>query len=125
MRYSSKKILRLAVPAGLCLVVAACASPSLETEGTQVVGHAPTHLAPGQEPGYINWNDRTDRVSLHSGDAVAINKHLHTDNPWPKYQNTTHIHTDGEVADAAIDRYKAGNVEAPEAVSTTGGATGG
>jgi len=124
VRYSSKNILRLAVPAGLCLIVAGCASPSLDHEGTQVVGHAPSHLAPGQEPGYVNWNDRTDRVSLHGGDAVAFNKHVHSENPWPRYQNKTHIHMDGEVADIAIDKYKSGNVEEPVSETTTAGSGG-
>ena len=124
MQYSSKKLMRLIVPAGLCLVVAGCASPSLNHEGTQVVGHAPSHLSPGQEPGYVNWNDRTDKVSLHGGDAVAFNRHVQYENPWPRYQNRTHIHMDGEVADIAIDKYKSGNVEQPSGETATGAGSG-
>lgn len=119
MHYSNSKMMRLIVPAGLCLVIAGCSNaPSLDTEGVEVVGHAPSHLAPGMEPGYVNWNDRTDRVSLHAGDAVAFNKAVQYENPWPRYQNKTHIHMDGNKANTAIDKYKSGNVEAPVAEST-------
>ena len=117
MQYLSKKT-RLLAPIGLCLIIAGCAAPSLNHDGTQVVGHAPSHLSPGQEPGYVEWNDRSDRVSLHGGDAVAFNKAVQVENPWPRYQNRTHIHMDGEVADIAIDKYKSGNVDKPQAEST-------
>ena len=117
MRFTSKHMLRLVTPAGLCLVLAACSAPGLNQEGTQVVGHAPSHLSPGQEPGYIDWNDRSDKISLHGGDAVAFNKAVQTENPWPRHQNRTHIHMDGDVAGRAVQRYKDGEVKAPVAES--------
>ena len=121
MPSTSNKLLRLIAPAGLCVVLAACSAGSLDNEGTHVVGHAPSHLSPGQEPGYVNWNDRTDRVSLHGGDAVAYNRVVQYENPWPRYQRRTHIHTDGDVAKRAIDNYKSGGVKETEAQETTGG----
>lgn len=124
MRYSSKLLMRLIAPAGLCLALAACSGPSLETEGVQVVGHAPSHLAPGLEPGYVDYADRSDKVSLHGGDAVAFNRVVQTENPWPRYVRRTHIHMDGERADLAVDRYKSGNVIDPSPDSSTSGAGG-
>ena len=118
MPYTSKKLLQALAPAGLCIALAACSAPSLHNEGTQVVGHAPSHLSPGQEPGFVNWNDRTDRVSLHGGDAVAFNRHVQYENPWPRYQNRTHIHTDGNVANSAVERYKTGSVKDPSVSDT-------
>ena len=70
------------------------------------------------EPGYVNYSDRSDKVSLHGGDAPALNRVVQTEHPWPRYVNRTHIHMDGEVADLAVDRYKSGNVK-ETAVETT------
>ncbi len=121
MRCSSRMMMRLIVPVGVCLAVAGCSGYG----GTEIVGHEPTHLAPGLEPGYVNYADRTDQVSLSGGNAMAFNKVVQTEHPWPRYVRRTHIHMDGEVADLAIDRYKSGNVKEPESLSTTRGATGG
>lgn len=114
MRCSSKMVMRLMMTAGICLTAAGCTGLG----GTEVVGHEPTHLAPGLEPGYVDYADRKDRISLHGGDSVAFNQVVQTENPWPRGVNRTHIHTDGELADLAVDRYKTGNVKQPKPIST-------
>lgn len=70
------------------------------------------------QPNYLNHGDRQDRVTFQAGDAVAHNKVVQTHNPWPGYAQRTHIHTNGEKIDLAIDRYKAGEVKEPEGVTT-------
>ena len=77
------------------------------------------------QPNYLNYADRTDTVTFQAGDAVAYNRVLQSQNPWPRYVNQTHIHTNGEKMDLAIDRYKSDQVKEPQGFSTTSGAEGG
>ena len=102
-RFTSKMTKHLIAPIGLCLAAAGC-----------------TNI-----PGYVDYGDHSDKISLHGGDAVAYNRVVQTENPWPSYVNRTHIHMDGEVADLAMDRYKSDNKKEPKGFGTTGGVSGG
>ncbi len=77
------------------------------------------------QPNYLTYGDRTDSVTFQAGDAVAYNRVVQTENPWPRYARQTHIHMHGEKADLAIDRYKSDQVKEPKGFTTTGGAEGG
>jgi hypothetical protein len=111
-------MIRTAGVAGVCMLLGACGAGSLDQPGAQVVCHAPSHISNSLEPGYVNWNDRSDQVSLTVGDAVAHNRVVQYENPWPRYQNKTHIHMDGRRGDLAIDRYTSDAVEQGKAEST-------
>jgi hypothetical protein len=84
---------------------------------------------PGYHPGeqayyyryhrYPDWFERRDTITLQAGDAVASNKAIQMRDPWPPYVNNRHIQFNGVVMDGAIDRYKAGGVLEPEAITTT------
>ncbi len=97
---SNKTAIRFAAVMVLCLPALACTQPN-----------------------YLNHGDRTDTVTFQAGDAVAHNKVVQTHNPWPGYARRTHIHTNGEKIDLAIDRYKSDQVKEPESEST--GSVGG
>ena len=97
---SNKTAIRFAAAAVLCLPAMACTQPN-----------------------YLNTGDRIDSVTFQAGDAVAHNKVVQTQNPWPGYARRTHIHTNGEKIDLAIDRYKSDQVKAPESEAT--GSVGG
>lgn len=58
---------------------------------------------------------RSDFISPHVGDAVAVNASNQTIDPWPRYVYDTSINTDAERQAAAIKKYKTGPV-APAAV---------
>ena len=53
---------------------------------------------------------RSDFISPHVGDAVAVNASHHTIDPWPGYVYDTRINTDAERQGAAIKKYKTGPV---------------
>ncbi len=50
---------------------------------------------------------RRDAINPSLGNAIAANTALQTIDPWPRYVEKTHIHTDGAKASNAIDAYRA------------------
>lgn len=48
-----------------------------------------------------------DSVTLGAGDAAAINKAIHTIDPWPPESSRTRIDQDGKRAHIAVKRYEA------------------
>jgi hypothetical protein len=88
---------------------------------------------PGYHPGHPGWYvryeripdwfERRDTVTLQAGDAVAANQAMQMRDPWPPYVANRNIQFNGVVMDRAIDRYKAGEILEPEAVTTTTGET--
>ena len=49
---------------------------------------------------------RRDSLSPSFGNAMASNTALQTIDPWPRYVENTHIHTDGVKTGNAIERYQ-------------------
>jgi len=63
---------------------------------------------------------RSDFISPHVGDAVAVNASNQTVDPWPRYVYDTSIQTDAERQAVAIRKYKAG----PTGPATAGASPG-
>ncbi len=49
---------------------------------------------------------RRDSISPNFGNAMAANTALQTVDPWPRYVENTHIHTDGAKTGNAIENYQ-------------------
>jgi hypothetical protein len=52
--------------------------------------------------------ERRDTLALHSGDAIAWNKAVHTIDPWPAASSDTAIPVSGRRIARAIEIYEAG-----------------
>jgi hypothetical protein len=52
-------------------------------------------------------------VTTSAGDSVAHNLTQQTIDPWPKHSRSTHIQTDGKVAETAVVRYQTGRITLP------------
>ncbi len=57
--------------------------------------------------GCSEYTARRDAIAPSFGNALASNTALQTIDPWPRYVERTHIHTDGARASNAIDAYRA------------------
>jgi hypothetical protein len=57
--------------------------------------------------------DRRDTVSLGAGDAIATNKVTQTIDPWPRHSSNDRIAANGQLMQAAQDRYKRGKAYTP------------
>jgi hypothetical protein len=57
--------------------------------------------------------DRRDSISLSAGDAVASNKVTQTIDPWPRNSSNNRIAANGQLMQAAQDRYNRGKVMTP------------
>jgi hypothetical protein len=57
--------------------------------------------------------DRRETVSLSAGDAIAINKVTQTIDPWPRASSNNRIAANGQLMQAAQDRYNRGRVTTP------------
>ena len=69
-----------------------------------------------------NYFDRRDGVSLHSGDAVAVNRVTQTIDPWPPTSGQRNIAYNGEKAAVAAERYRTGRVIPPVSATTSSSA---
>ena len=77
---NSRNLLLVAATVGVATVLSGCAgSPYLE---------------------------RRDAITIGAGDAVARNRAIHTINPRPRHAFRTHIHTDGERMNNAMEAYR-------------------
>ncbi len=68
--------------------------------------------------GCAEYRVRQDAIAPSFGNAMATNTALQTVDPWPRYVERTHVHTDGAKATNAIDAYRA-----PPETGTSGGNT--
>lgn len=67
--------------------------------------------------GYL---DRRDTISLHAGDAIATNKVTQMYDPWPAYSADYNLVTNGQRAQAAVERYRQNRVIPPRGISASG-----
>ncbi|HMN50570.1 MAG TPA: hypothetical protein PKB01_00740 [Xanthobacteraceae bacterium] len=65
------------------------------------------------------YYDRRDSVHLSAGDANANNIAVQTIDPWPREAANRTIHTNGEVSQKAIERYRQGKVIQPRGLGTS------
>lgn len=49
--------------------------------------------------------ERSDKIRLDAGDAVAQNKVMQMIDPWPRHAERTHIHHDGQRANKVMKSY--------------------
>jgi hypothetical protein len=59
------------------------------------------------------YYDRRDTVSLGAGDAIATNKVTQVIDPWPRHSANHRISANGQLMQAAQDRYNRGKVITP------------
>jgi hypothetical protein len=57
--------------------------------------------------------DRRDSIALSAGDAVASNKVTQTIDPWPRNSTNNRLAANGQLMQAAQDRYNRGKVITP------------
>jgi hypothetical protein len=65
------------------------------------------------------YADHRDGVTFHSGNAVASNIAVQTNDPWPPAASDRNIPGNGPRTQKAIERYRTGKVIAPQGVGTT------
>jgi hypothetical protein len=59
------------------------------------------------------YYDRRDTVSLGAGDGIATNKVTQVIDPWPRHSANNRISANGQLMQAAQDRYNRGKVITP------------
>ena len=71
------------------------------------------------------YRAHTDTVTEGAGNAVAVNRAIHSLDTWPTYSQKTEVEMDGKRALAAVRRYENNNGIKPnaEAVASGSGAT--
>lgn len=67
--------------------------------------------------GYL---DRRDGISLTAGDAIATNIATQMVDPWPAYAGNRDIPYNGQLAQAAVERYRNHKVIRPRGISPSG-----
>jgi hypothetical protein len=55
---------------------------------------------------FSRYVQRTDRITMSSGDAKEVNAMAHIPTPWPRGVNDRRIVTDGVRMHSALDRYR-------------------
>lgn len=65
------------------------------------------------------YYDRRDSIHISAGDANANNIAVQTIDPWPREAANRTIHTNGEVTQKAIERYRQGKVIQPRGLGTS------
>jgi hypothetical protein len=73
-------------------------------------------LAGCSDPGL--YLDRRDAIALGAGDAVAANAAMQTSDPWPSQSGNTHIASNGQKMQSAIERYRTNAVTPPVSPTT-------
>jgi len=58
-----------------------------------------------------------DGVTLGAGDSVAVNKAVHTIDPWSPESNETRIDQDGKRARIAVERYETNTTITPRGLT--------
>lgn len=70
--------------------------------------------------GCSEYLDRRDTVAVSSGNAVAADKVTHMVDPWPAASGNRNIAYNGAVMQSAFQRYRTGQVIAPNGTGTSG-----
>jgi hypothetical protein len=65
--------------------------------------------------GCSEYLERRETISFHAGDATAVNRAIHTIDPWPAAAARTDIPVSGRRVVNAIERYEAPQASAPAA----------
>lgn len=68
--------------------------------------------------GCSEYLERRDTLSTASGDAVFTNRVTHMVDPWPRESASRDIAFNGEVMQAAVQRYRTGKVIPPAGTGT-------
>jgi hypothetical protein len=68
-------------------------------------------LAGCSDPGL--YLDRRDAIARGAGAAVAANAAMQTSDPWPPQSGNTHIASNGQKMQSAIERYRTNTVTPP------------
>ena len=69
------------------------------------------------------YRAHTDTVTEGAGNAVAVNRAVHSIDTWPTYSQKTEVEMDGKRALAAVRRYENNSKSSGEAVASGNGAT--
>jgi hypothetical protein len=64
------------------------------------------------------YQAHTDKVTPGAGNASAVNRAVHTIDPWPRYSQKTQIDTDGNRALVAVRRYETNTSVKPKGLSS-------
>ena len=64
------------------------------------------------------YRAHTDKVTLGAGNASAVNRAVHTIDPWPWYSRKTQIDMDGNRALVAVRRYETNTSVKPKGLSS-------
>jgi hypothetical protein len=64
------------------------------------------------------YRAHTDKVTLGAGNASAVNRAVHTIDPWPQYSRKTQIDTNGNRALVAVRRYETNTSIKPKGLSS-------
>jgi hypothetical protein len=64
------------------------------------------------------YQAHTDTVTEGAGNAVAVNRAVHTLDTWPTYSQKTEVDMDGKRALAAVRRYENNSKSSGEAVAS-------
>ena len=63
------------------------------------------------------YRAHTDKVTLGAGNASAVNRAVHTIDPWPQYSQKTQIDMNGNRALVAVRRYETNTSVKPKGTS--------
>jgi hypothetical protein len=63
------------------------------------------------------YRAHTDKVTLGAGNASAVNRAVHTIDPWPRYSQKTRVDMDGNRALVAVRRYETNTSIKPKGLS--------
>src|SRR5262245_21155763 len=69
------------------------------------------------------YRAHTDKVTLGAGNASAVNRAVHTIDPWPPYSRKTQVDMDGNRALVAVRRYETNTSVKRKGLSAEPGAT--
>ena len=81
-------------------------------------------------PGCADYLNHRDSITFGLGNAAEANKGIHTQDPFPRVAQNTHIATDGKVVHRAIRSYQSGGggpaliIPAPAQENGNGAASG-
>jgi len=90
----------------------------LALAGLGLAGCNDIHTSYGTDIGRT-YLERRETVSFGAGDAVAANKVLQMQDPWPVASADRNLTTHGHVAAGAIERYRTGRVTIPVGMRTS------
>ncbi len=75
--------------------------------------------------GCADYLNHRDSITFGLGNAAEANKGIHTQDPFPRVAQNTHITTDGKVVSRVIRGYQGGGGGAPAIIIPAPAQTGG